>query len=799
MSALSGWAPEFSSGGERRLEELLAPADQRYTGLLRFWEDWLSFGLLAATQFAVAFSIARANWVDEMPVLPVATAIGLVVGAVLARVRALTLALFLLGLAIGFAVSVAMVMQTMELSDPLAGGGIATRWSELWGRMGDWLGALFGGGVSSDPLPFVLLMVFVVWFVPYVAAWAVFRWQNAWLALVPAGVALLTNISYLPGKPSFAFIVFLFAAMLLFARIHLLRTIRGWRGREIAIPHLLSLEVVFASAWVGVGLILVAWVIPTGNNWEPAAGAWNDAIRPVTDRLQPLGQVFIGIDGKRSQLVHQFEGVLPLQGRVRLDDETMYIVSIEASSVPHLRSNVFDEYDRSGWRLSDTERVELPGTTVEAAEFGTPETRAQVRRPVAVEVFVESPLSDRRLLAVGDPLASDVDAQFLTGASRDDLVGLRPDSRVESGDSYTTVGTISAADVDQLITAGNEYPEWVLERYLQLPDSLPERVGELAAEVAGDTNIAYVAAFQIERYLRTNYAFDLRVEDQPPRRDPVDFFLFESQAGYFDHHATVMAVMLRTLGIPTRIAVGFSLDESSFDEETRTHVLSEEDSWAWPEVYFPGYGWVEFNPTPVREVVNRPGPNLIPLGGGGGGVDDPLTAEQIEAIDDLELQILAIEEARQREIGRTNDDGGSSVASPAVLLGWLMAVVAAGAVLLLVTRGAWAYPYRGLSPATARWAKIQRLSSWAGVAVPSNRTPLEAAGELQRELEAEEPLDLLASNFTRERYGANGAGEAEPVEDDAEVRRADAIYRAIRNRLFRETLLRRLGFRRRSS
>ena len=798
MSALSGWAPELASGGERRLEELFAPADRRYSGLLRFWEDWLSFGLLAATQFAVAFSIARANWVDEMPVLPLATAIGLVAGAVLARARAMPLALFLLGLAIGFAVSVAMVMQTMELSDPLAGSGFATRWSELWARMGDWLSALFGGGVSSDPLPFVLLMVFVVWFLPYVAAWAVFRWQNAWLALVPAGVALLTNISYLPGKPSFEFIVFLFAAMLLFARIHLLRTIRGWRGREIAIPHLLSLEVVFASAWVGVGLILVAWVIPTGNNWEPAAGAWNDAIRPVTDRLEPLGQVFIGVDGQGSQLVHQFEGVLPLQGRVRLDDKTMYIVSTEASAISHLRSSVFDEYNRSGWRLSDTERVELPGITVETAEFGTPETRAQVRRPVTVEVFVESPLSDRRLLSVGDPLASDVDAEFLTGASSDDLVGLRPDSRVESGDSYTTVGTISAADVGQLVTAGNEYPEWVLERYLQLPDSLPDRVGELAAEIAGDSSSAYVAAFQIERYLRSNYAFDLRVEDQPPRRDPVDFFLFESQAGYFDHHATAMAVMLRTLGIPMRIAVGFSLDESSFDEETRTHVLSEEDSWAWPEVYFPGYGWVEFNPTPVREVVDRRGLNLIPIGGLGAGTDDDL---DLFGVDDFlfEEQLEAIEAAaRQREIDLLAADDSSS-ASPTVILSWLIALTAAGAVLLLVTRGAWAYPYRGLSPATARWAKIQRLSSWAGVAAPSNRTPLEAAGELQRALEAEEPLDLLASNFTRERYGANGAGAAEPVADDPEVRRADAIYRAIRNRLFRETLLRRLGFRRRSS
>ena len=161
MSVLSGSAPTLVGDNKRGVQQLLTPADRRYTGLLRFWEDWLSFVLLSASQFAVAFSIARANWVDEMPALPVATGVGLVVGTVLARLRIQPAALFMFGLTVGFTVTVGMVMQTMQLSDPVAGDGILERWIELWGRMGDWLSALFGGGVSSDPLPFVLLMVFL--------------------------------------------------------------------------------------------------------------------------------------------------------------------------------------------------------------------------------------------------------------------------------------------------------------------------------------------------------------------------------------------------------------------------------------------------------------------------------------------------------------------------------------------------------------------------------------------------------------------------------------------------------------
>ena len=789
MTAVSGWDADLAPA-ERRISELIEPAERRYTGLLHTWEEWLSFALLAVSQLAFALSIARANWVDEMPSLLVATAFGVVVGAALARIRFSAWLLFPAGLAVGSAIVVGMVMQTMVLGDPLAGTGIDARWSELWARVGDWVTALVTGGVSSDPLPFVLLMVFVVFVVPYVAAWAVFRWQSAWLALVPAGVAILTNISYLPGKPSLEFIVFLFAAMLLFTRLHLLRTVRSWSDREIALPSLLSLEVLHASAWFAVGVLLLAWLIPSGNNWGPAADAWSDAIRPVTDRVDRFGQVFIGIDGSGSQLLHSFEGALPLQGRVRLDDETMFIVTPgeDIEGVPNLRANVYDEYTRGGWRLSDTDREPLPGTTVEAASFGTPETREQFRRPVAVEIFVESPLSDRRLLSVGDPLATDIEAKFLTGAAPGDLVGLRPDSRVESGDSYTTVGTISAADVELLVTAGTDYPEWVRERYLQLPSSLPDRVRELAAEVAGDAGSPYLAALQVEAYLRLNYAFNLRISDPPPRRDPVDYFLFESGEGYFDHHASAMAVMLRSLGIPARVAVGFSLDAEAFDEGTRAFVLSEADSWTWPEVYFPGLGWVEFNPTPVRETVARPGPSILPLTGPDSGDTD-----EFEVLMEAELPGFFSGEPSTSGVSSGGSGGGLAAG---MLLVWLVALVAATAVILLVARTAWDYPQRRLAPATVRWAKIQRLSGWAGVRTAPNRTPLEAAAELRLDLEAEEELEPLARAYTHERYGGpNGAAEEE---DDAEAGRLDALYRRIRNRLWRETLLRRLGLRRRS-
>ena len=816
MSAAAEWETGLEGPPRRGLADLFAEGRRAY--LFDQWEDVLTFILLAASQTAFAFSIANADWVDEMPDLTVAAWGGMLVGVAIARgigprywgarpqrvytydpdrrfafLSSSAWWQFPAGLALGLAVSAAMVMHTMELGDPFA-SGIDARWSELWARLKDWVEALIFGGVSSDPLPFVLLMVFVTWTVPYLSGWAVFRWRNAWLALVPAAVGILTNISYLPGQPSIAFIFFLFAAILLFTRLQLLRTVTRWRG-QAALPQLLSFEVLHAGAWVAVLLILGAWLVPTGGQFDTVAAGWERLTQPVTDRVDRFGQVFLGIDSKRNNLIHNFDGALPLQGRVKLEDDPMYVVALPAQEplqrdeFLYLRATAFDEYTRAGWKLSETEREPLPGTTIEAASFGTPETRTQLRRPVVAEIEVLRPLSDRRLLSVGDPLATDVEARAVTGAAPADFAALRPEQRVGAGDRYVTVGAISAADPEILVGAGTDYPAWVTARYLQLPDSLPDRVRELAVEIAGGTESAYVAAFQIEAYLRTNYDFDLKVADQPPRRDPVDYFLFESEAGYFDHHASAMAVMMRALGFPARVAVGFFVGGHVYDPEAETYLLTEEDSWTWPEVYFPGLGWVEFNPTPFRATVSRPG-----LAAFGLDEEDPLTIA--EGTDEL----LMLEAGGFDD----EDDPGAPERAEAAAetasrdfttpLLWLLAALAALSALYFLVSLAWAYPYRRLAPATQRWAKVQRLSAWAGLRADPDRTPLEAASALAAAIDDPEPADRLARSFTRERYGRGPASAA--AGDDAELERLDAAYRAVRNRLVRLALLRPFRLRR---
>lgn len=738
---------------------------RRFAFLLS-WEAWLTLGLLMLLQFPVVGSLESTRWVDEMPSLILASFIGLLSGWLLASTRGHVLLLHAVGIVLGLVVVFGEVLATMRLADPLVSSGPDARWSELWLRIGDWIEAAVTGTASSDPLPFVLMMVFLVWSLGYVSAWAVVRWQNIWAAIVPGGFVLLTNISYLPGQPSFSFVVFLFAAVLVLARMQYLGVLRRWRRERVSLPDFMSIEVLFAGVWIALVLVLAAWLIPTANNWGPAADRWRSFTAPVTSRVDEFGRLFVGIGSKKPLPAHAFDGVFPLRGRLSLSDTVL--MEVIAPGPVNLRGAVYDEYTGNGWRVSSASSVPLLGTSVQAAEFGTPQTRAQVRQAIAVEITVTAEVPDRRLLSAGEPLAAGVEADALAGASLDDLIALVPAERLRVGDTYTTVGTVSAAAEPTLLQSGRNYPPEIVARYTVLPNDLSPRIAELGREIAGSTEAPYAVARAVEQYLRDNYAYALDIADPPPLRDSLDYFLFDSRTGYFDYHASAMAVLLRSLGIPTRVVTGFVLDPADLSAATKSYAVTERRAWAWPEVYFAGLGWVEFNPTPTRPPAARPLDDSALLD----AIDSTPGANLTDPFEQLLLEELLADNSQT--IGRQApaEGGASRAIGDAVVLIVELVIVLSALVLIvaLASRFAWEWSFRGLAPPVKRWAKVQRLAGWADVQSRNTRTPLEATRDIGIAVNEPAALERLARAFTASRYGAPATDESE---DQARDRDAD--------------------------
>jgi hypothetical protein len=152
--------------------------------------------------------------------------------------------------------------------------------------------------------------------------------------------------------------------------------------------------------------------------------------------------------------------------------------------------------------------------------------------------------------------------------------------------------------------AGSDYPDSVREIYLQLP-ALDPRIAQLAQQVTSRDRNPYDRARSIEGYLRSNYGYTLDLSGTP-QTDPLSYFLFTKRAGHCEYFAAAMAVMLRTVGVPSRYVNGFQTGE--YNDVAGDLVVRASDAHSWVEAYFPGFGWLTFDPTPPS---NEKSPGLL--------------------------------------------------------------------------------------------------------------------------------------------------------------------------------------------
>jgi hypothetical protein len=159
---------------------------------------------------------------------------------------------------------------------------------------------------------------------------------------------------------------------------------------------------------------------------------------------------------------------------------------------------------------------------------------------------------------------------------------------------YFGISRLPQFQIEKLREAGTQYPAEVTDFYLQLPQ-LDPRIPELAKNVTAQAQTPVDKAIALESYLQSKYSYTLQLTGKQGG-DPLARFLFETRAGHCEYFASAMAVMLRTLGIPSREVNGFLPGE--YNELGEDYIVRASDAHSWVEAYFPGNGWVVFDPTP---------------------------------------------------------------------------------------------------------------------------------------------------------------------------------------------------------
>ncbi len=297
-------------------------------------------------------------------------------------------------------------------------------------------------------------------------------------------------------------------------------------------------------------------------------------------------------------------------------------------------------------------------------------------------------------------------------------------------------------------------------------------VRRLAREVVGDAPTAYAAVARIEAHLRREYRYD----EQPPAPSEagtpaISEFLFGSRRGFCQHFAGAMGVMLRSVGIPARVAVGYT--PGSYDVDADLWIVDDRDAHSWVEVWFPEYGWLAFDPTPGRNAptpasVSSPAYDPPSVPGDPGRLDlglpepDPATAAGPDAPTPAQPDAAPPEEPAAGE-----DDIVTAQAPSGTATGWWAAL---GAVLL-TGAGIVAWPVLRRLRARRRGdprirvaaavTDLERALAAAGIPVPEAAAP----GERARLAGARAGIDAGAF-YRRTAEARFGAGE--PAAGDVE-------------------------------
>lgn len=287
-------------------------------------------------------------------------------------------------------------------------------------------------------------------------------------------------------------------------------------------------------------------------------------------------------------------------GRIgEIQQSSSVVMHIQIDGDPHglfdlkWRGVTLNLFDGRSWSNPHEQHVIVrsqEGPFVLSSPADAPDTSPPNLHLIRYRVLME-PVSSSVFFLAPRPLSLDGNYRFVTvdggGAVFD------PDLEHPIG-SYQATSNIAQPDARFLRSASSDYPPAVLLSYLQLPH-LDPRIPRLAEQVTASEVNNYDKAAAIERYLRTNFRYTLQL---PPvsQRDPLASFLFTRKQGHCEYFASAMAVMLRTLHIPSRVVNGFRTGE--FNDLTSQYVIRASNAHSWVEVYFPGYGWIDFDPTP---------------------------------------------------------------------------------------------------------------------------------------------------------------------------------------------------------
>ena len=707
--------------------------------------EWFSLAVLLLSLSIAVWSIERAAWIEPQPSLLAALVVAVLAGQTAVRTRWRTPLVYAVMVVLGLAV---VVWQTVGL--------FVT--PEVESAFALWWDAVSSDRPSEGTTYFAMFLVFITWVVGFAATVFVLRRRNAWPAVALGSLMVLVNLSNLPKDDHVLLPLYWLTALLLVGQVNLAQQ-GAWFGRHGASYSYRGVAyLVGAVVSISLVSVLAAWLVPE----PPVERIQLAAFGGSGESGDSWYNIFADVHAKWSVIDSEWQSEMSFSDSLSISPRVQFIVT--ADQPAYWRTRRYDIYQAWGWTSDGTvehESSDLLPLPVDISTIAySVENRLKTDVVLTLGDFVSASLPFE-IVAFGrdgdqtgevDGPAPDADKTVVVAereaAIVSDGVTAGEPSPVAAGDviavvtprpmkpyqRYTATALVNLPTAEELSEAGNDYPQAVLDRYLQLPPELPWRVRLLAANLTWDAETAYDKVLAIKEHV-LQLTYNLESGPIPDGADAVDYFLFDSREGVCTEFASALAVMLRTTGIPSRFTTGYL--EGDFDEDTGSYFLRTRDYHARTEVYFPSYGWVEFSATPVGENVGT----VV-----GATIEDP-----DESIDPALLSMTddPFGPGSELVVAEGSTPARRSWGGPQLYV--YLVVIGTPVALLLVARFVYFLWLRALkradSPAEI-YDRMCRLASWGRAGPMVQETPLEYSSRLALAL----PLQAASIDTIVEAY-----------------------------------------------
>ncbi len=733
-------------------------SSQRRAGLPHqlYWkfvpsEGWFAMVLLAISMACVVYSIVVANWVAHTAILFWSGAVGILAGLIISKIR------WIPQLLLHISVCVAGYWLAVFLTSVVA---LHIPWTQLMASLKGMLTGDIAVALNANhEMNFLFYLSFLCFFLGYLGSWLVYHAHLPLLVVLAYCSILLINLNYSNTDHSHLILIFMGAQTLLVARLQLVNQLSLWSQNGLYTDKRWLVSITnrfmrFASLFVVLAMVL-SLVMPIFHQSQNGVVFWDDLDSiwsNVSHGNFPLDnpQAFL----QPYQPATTFFGdTLSITGSVNLPPGDVLSYKSSDKQPHYLEGFTYDYFDGHTWFSRATQNQ----VHMRPQEMLPQEIAGSFNRQVTTEVTVLNPPQGRNyIFGPGSPASFNVPTQISVAAPQALPVSWEQQGSLTLNEHYKVVSLIPTASPQALAITPlpSERPEvWqsddnymtVSSFYLQKPRLSP-LVEKTMKQWVENTPDAYEAVKSLESHLSNSSSFTYSLRNDPvPASVDAATWLLQTRKGYCTYYATTMVMMAREMGLPARMVNGFS--PGNFNERSGLWTLTGADAHSWVQVYFPNFGWVDFDPTPGYSAGQAANQQI--------GKSQPTPLAQNKPLP-VKTPVTAKPKPQDLQGQGTSGQGIQSKSLSDSLGLVLMVLVLSGLLLAvgwLVAREWWRRLYPHATPISGLYWRICRVATLLGTAPSKSQTPYEYSHEMEKRFQHDaRPFSYLTDLYVKERW-----------------------------------------------